>query len=101
MTPFALNYSKPEIANSIPQIHSVNKQNTSDDKEHVSYQDVFGHLDYKMLTLSEALEFMEMSKSKFLKLLATDETWSKLRKGNDQKFPARFLINLKQKVTSN
>ena len=93
MTPIAFNYSKPEIAS------SIKKQKTPDDKEYVSYQDVFGHLDNELLNLDETLEFMEMSKSKFLKLLATDKNWSRLQNGADQKFPARFLIDLKKKIT--
>ncbi len=88
----------PEFANSIPKELSVNEQTASDGIKCVSYQDIFGQIDDVFLILSETLEFMKISKSKFLNLLATNPTWSKLQNRSDQKFLVQLLTSLKKKL---
>ena len=67
----------------------------SDDKELMTIEETFEDLESETLNFKEALEFMEISKEKFIELLEKEKPFSK----NFSKlvFPALFLIDLKLK----
>ena len=83
-------------ANKSTQVRQTNRQKVSDDKEYVSYQEVFGDLESVTFTFKEALEFMEISEEKFRELLSAERKLSNSL--HSEEFPALFLKELKQKI---